>query len=60
MRRHNNFIEIKYLLKGTDEERGIRAWSDQMKLNHETDGQSSDGKPNSTYDFPVGMSFVRK
>lgn len=40
---------------GTEEERGLAAWAKEMSL--EAAGASIDGD---TYDFPVGMSFIRR
>ncbi|XP_052749636.1 solute carrier family 23 member 2 [Galleria mellonella] len=43
------------LIPGTDEERGLAAWAQQMAL--EAGGASEHGD---TYDFPVGMSLIRR
>lgn len=43
-------------ISGTPEERGLIAWSKQMDLiNDPTTSEES-----STYDFPVGMTVLRK
>ncbi|XP_049869506.1 solute carrier family 23 member 2 isoform X2 [Pectinophora gossypiella] len=43
------------LIPGTDEERGLAAWAKEMSL--EAAGASEEGD---TYDFPVGMSLIRR
>ncbi|CAK1596588.1 unnamed protein product [Parnassius mnemosyne] len=43
------------LIPGTDEERGLEAWAQEMSL--EAAGVSEHGD---TYDFPVGMSYIRR
>lgn len=40
---------------GTAEERGLAAWAKEMSL--DAAGCSEDGD---TYDFPVGMSYIRR
>nr|CAD7590799.1 unnamed protein product [Timema genevievae] len=44
------------LIPGTDKERGLIAWQDQMKL---TSDEDTDDLP-STYDFPIGMSLIKR
>nr|CAD7264902.1 unnamed protein product [Timema shepardi] len=44
------------LIPGTDKERGLIAWQDQMKL---TSDEETDDLP-STYDFPIGMSLIKR
>ncbi|XP_060802875.1 solute carrier family 23 member 2 [Amyelois transitella] len=43
------------LVPGTDEERGLAAWSQQMSLEATTVTTEGD-----TYDFPIGMSLIRR
>ncbi|XP_026729142.1 solute carrier family 23 member 2 isoform X1 [Trichoplusia ni] len=43
------------LIPGTDEERGLAAWAKEMCL--DAAGASEHGD---TYDFPVGMSYIRR
>ncbi|CAB3260656.1 unnamed protein product [Arctia plantaginis] len=43
------------LIPGTDEERGLAAWAKEMSL--DALGASDEGD---TYDFPVGMSIIRR
>ncbi|KAL0893409.1 hypothetical protein ABMA27_014996 [Loxostege sticticalis] len=43
------------LIPGSDEERGLAAWAQQMAL--ETSAEPTEGD---TYDFPVGMSLIRR
>ncbi|XP_063534342.1 solute carrier family 23 member 2 [Cydia strobilella] len=43
------------LIPGTDEERGLAAWAKEMAL--EAAGATQGGD---TYDFPVGMSLIRR
>lgn len=43
------------VIPGTDEERGLAAWSKEMSL--DAVGASEEGD---TYDFPVGMSIIRR
>ncbi|CAH2106027.1 unnamed protein product [Euphydryas editha] len=42
------------LIPGTDEERGLAAWAKEMSLEY------GKGEAAETYDFPIGMSFIRK
>ena len=52
--------EILILLSGTLEERGITVWEKQIG---EASKDDVTGKPDpklATYDFPIGMSFIRK
>lgn len=42
-------------VSGTDEERGLKAWAKEMSL--EALGANEHGD---TYDFPVGMSLIRR
>lgn len=44
------------LIPGTPEERGLVAWSKEMAL--KVDGEQT-GVP-STFDFPYGMSFLKR
>lgn len=58
-------VSYKYYVTGTDEERGLIAWADQMKIscepNEDTEAQrETQDAPYSTYDFPIGMEFLRK
>ncbi|CAH0397742.1 unnamed protein product [Chilo suppressalis] len=43
------------LIPGTDEERGLDAWAQQMSL--DAAGATDGGD---TYDFPVGMTYIRR
>lgn len=43
------------MLLGTDEERGLAAWAKEMSL--DAAGASEEGD---TYDFPIGMSLIRR
>ncbi|XP_053607315.1 solute carrier family 23 member 2 isoform X1 [Plodia interpunctella] len=43
------------LIPGTDEERGLAAWAQQMSL--EATPVTSQGD---TYDFPIGMTYIRR
>ncbi|XP_046676697.1 solute carrier family 23 member 1 isoform X2 [Homalodisca vitripennis] len=45
-------------IPGTPEERGLIAWAEQMKL--ETTPTDDHSQEKSTYDFPIGMSLVRR
>ncbi|XP_075211901.1 solute carrier family 23 member 2 isoform X2 [Lycorma delicatula] len=45
------------LIPGTPEERGLIAWANEMKLSTEPGDEDND---DDTYNFPVGMGFVRK
>ncbi|XP_014283866.1 solute carrier family 23 member 1 [Halyomorpha halys] len=44
------------IIPGTPEERGLIAWKKQMELDHNED----DATESSTYDFPIGMSLIRR
>lgn len=44
------------LYLGTPKDRGLIAWREQMKL---VSNKETDDLPN-TYDFPVGMKFLRR
>lgn len=46
------------LIPGTRVERGLVAWENEMALTRSEEGSSAPGK--STYDFPFGMSLLRK
>ncbi|XP_057322165.1 solute carrier family 23 member 1 [Microplitis mediator] len=48
------------IIPGTDEERGLDAWANEMALNFDAD-ENTDGEyiPN-TFDFPVGMTVLRR
>lgn len=47
--------------QGTNEERGLVAWSNQMSLNIDTSESSDDTEPqHNTFDFPVGMKLLRR
>lgn len=43
------------ILSGTDEERGLAAWAQEMSL--DAVGVTEEGD---TYDFPIGMSLIRR
>ncbi|PSN43429.1 Solute carrier family 23 member 1 [Blattella germanica] len=47
------------LIPGTPEERGLVEWQKQMKLEGGQDDEDNNDAP-STYDFPVGMGFVKR
>lgn len=42
-------------LPGTDEERGLAAWSKEMALDAAGSTEGGD-----TYDFPIGMTYIRR
>ena len=48
---------MNILHPGTKEERGLIAWQNQMKLNFDDD---DDDDTSNTYDFPVGMTLIRR
>lgn len=45
------------IIPGTKEERGLTAWEKEMSLESDT---TSDVYEKSTYDFPYGMSILRR
>ncbi|CAD6236875.1 GSCOCG00008275001-RA-CDS [Cotesia congregata] len=49
------------IIPGTSEERGLDAWANEMALNFDEADDKTDGEyiPN-TFDFPVGMTLLRK
>ncbi|XP_044732390.1 solute carrier family 23 member 1 [Chrysoperla carnea] len=46
------------LLPGTPEDRGLIAWAKEMSLN--TDDTEVNSDEYNTYDFPIGMSLIRR
>lgn len=52
---------LDHIIPGTDEERGLVAWSKELNIDvvEEENNQSSE-LTYSTYDFPIGMSLLRK
>jgi solute carrier family 23 (nucleobase transporter), member 1 len=52
---------LDHVIPGTPEERGLIAWSNEMSLVDQKDVVNLDGSiESSTYDFPFGMSMLRK
>lgn len=48
------------IIPGTDEERGLAAWAKEMSLSTETPEDVGDKQMGDTYDFPIGMSYIRR
>jgi hypothetical protein len=52
---------LNVLLLGTREERGLVAWEAQFSSSQEdSEGDDSNANSTSCYDFPIGMSLLRK
>lgn len=47
------------LCSGTPEERGLAAWAREMQLDA-GEGEGEGDRPADTYDFPIGMTYIRR